>query len=254
MNLYEAIFARKSVRKYSMDKIDQKVLDHIANFAESIPMLSDDIKVKYKMVELAGLKRLQPGILTVKAPHYLVLYSTTESDYQLNAGYVMEQIALYITARGLGCCYIANLNLKSETVAEGYEQVITLAFGEAENEVYRQNEKARRLAIKDIAVFKEEVDKNVRAMISAARLSPSVLNSQPWRMVVYNNRIHLFSTRNILMKNVMKETRLIDMGICLSHLLIAAEEMWLDAKPVYMNNISSQNLKKNDYIISVKMS
>lgn len=255
MNLYEAIFARKSVRKYSMDKIDQKVIDHILNFADSIPMLFDDIKVKLELVQLADLKHFQPGILTVKAPYYLVLYSTKESGYLLNAGHLMEQIALYITARGLGTCYIGNLNLKNKVLEEEeYEQVIALAFGEGEYEVYRQSDKAKRLPLKSIAVFKEEADKNVRSIVSAARLAPSGMNSQPWRMVVYNNRIHLFCKKNIFIRNVMKETGLLDMGICLAHILIAAEEMWLEAKPLYMNNISSQSFKKNDYIISVKMS
>lgn len=255
MNLYEAIYVRKSVKKFSMDKLDQTVLEHIVHFAESIPMLSDDIKVSYKVVEFQELKRLQPGILTVKAPYYLVLYSTREAGYLLNAGNAIEQIALYITARGLGTCYINSLNLKASGENGGeYEQVIALAFGEGEYEVYRQNGKAKRLPIKDIVIFKEEVDKNIRNIVTAARLAPSGMNSQPWRMVVYNNRIHLFCKKNIFMKNVMKETRLIDMGICLAHLLIAAEEMWLEAKPVSINNISSQNFKKNDYIISVKLS
>lgn len=255
MNLYEAIFVRKSVRKYSMDKIEQRVLDHIMNFADSIPMLSEDIKVKFDLVQLADLKHFQPGILTVKAPYYLVLYSTKDYGYLLNAGNIMEQIALYLTARGLGTCYIGNLNLKNKVEEEKeYEQVVALAFGEGEYEVYRQNDKAKRLPLKSIAVFKEEVDKNVRSIVSAARLAPSSMNTQPWRLVVYNNRIHLFCKKNILMRNVMKETRLLDMGICLAHLLIAAEEMWLEAKPVSLNNISSQYFKKNDYVISIKMS
>lgn len=255
MNLYEAIFVRKSVRKYSMDKLNQTVIDHIMNFADSIPILSDDIKVRFELVQLADLKHFQPGVLTVKAPYYLVLYSTKEPGYLLNAGNMMEQIALYITARGLGTCYIGNLNLKNKVLEEEeYEQVIALAFGEGEYEVYRQNDKAKRLPLKSIAVFKEEVDKNVRNIVSAARLAPSGMNSQPWRMVVYNNRIHLFCRKSIFMKNVLKETRLIDMGICLAHLLIAAEEMWLDAKAVSISNINTQNFKKNDYVISVKLS
>lgn len=254
MNLYEAIYVRKTIKKYSMNKLDQKVLEHILNFAESIPMLFEDIKVKYKLIEQSEFKDLQSGLLPVKAPYYLMFYSTKESGYLLNAGNILEQIALYITARGLGNCYVGNLNLSGlDEGQEEYAYVITLAFGEGEGEVHRQNEKVKRLPLKDIVVFKEEVDKNIRTMVAAARVAPSGMNSQPWRMVVYNNRIHLFCQKNIFMKNVMRETRLLDMGICLAHLMLAAEELWLEAKPVTLNNISSQNFKKNDYVISIKL-
>jgi len=43
MNLYEAIFVRKSVRKYKIQEIDQAKLDGILHFAESLPMLFDGL-------------------------------------------------------------------------------------------------------------------------------------------------------------------------------------------------------------------
>lgn len=254
MNLYEAIFVRKTVRKYKMEPLDQSLLDGIISFAESIPMLSEGIAVEYRLMEHSELKKYYSGALRFKAPYYLMLYSENIQGYQMNAGYLMQQVSLYLTAKGLGSCYLGMLKPK-KVKAEGskIDYVITLAFGKAENEVYRASDKAKRLPLNDIAIFKSEVNRNIKTMIQAVRLAPSSMNSQPWRLVVYDNRIHIFCKKNIFLTGVLNEVKLVDIGICLAHLLVTAEELWVDVKPVHLDNISSIAFKKNDYVISIKM-
>jgi nitroreductase len=254
MNLYEAIFVRKTVRKYKMDKLDQSLLDNIFHFTESIPMLFQEVKVEYKLHEYAEAKKNFSGALTVKAPYYLSIYSEKITGYQMNAGYLMQQISLYLTAKGIGSCYLGMLNPKKGSgIGANLSYIITLAFGEAENDVYRNNEKAKRLPLDDIAIFKSDVNKNMKAIIQATRLAPSSMNSQPWRLVVYDNRIHIFCKKNLFLTGVLKEMKYIDIGICLAHLLVTAEELWVDVKIVKLDNISNLAFKKNDYVISVKM-
>ncbi|MGB8453883.1 MAG: nitroreductase family protein [Anaerocolumna sp.] len=254
MNLYEAILVRKTVRRYQMEPLEQNLLDGIISFAESIPMLFEGITVEYRLLEHSDIKKYYTGALTFKAPYYIVLYSENIQGYQMNAGYLMQQVSLYLTAKGLGSCYLGMLKPK-KTKAEGakLDYVITLAFGKAENDIYRSSDKAKRLPLEDIAVFKSEVNRNIKTMIQAARLAPSSMNSQPWRLVVYDNRIHIFCKKNIFLTGVLKEVKLIDIGICLAHLLVAAEELWVDVKTVHLDNISNIAFKKNDYVISIKM-
>ncbi len=254
MNLYEAIFVRKTVRKYKMDPLDQNLLNGVISFAENTPMLFEGINVEYRLLEHSELKKYFGGSLTLKAPYYLVMYSEKIAGYQMNAGYLMQQVSLYLTAKGLGSCYLGMLKPK-KTKPEGskFEYVITLAFGKSENEIYRSSEKVKRLPMDDIAIFKSEVNRNVKTMIQAARLAPSSMNSQPWRLVVYDSRIHIFCKKNIFLTGVLNEAKLIDIGICLAHLLLTAEELWVDVKTVHLDNISSISFKKNDYVISVKM-
>ena len=75
MNLYEAIFVRRTVRKYKMDPLDQSLLNSIKNFAESTPGLSQDIRVEYRLLEFADMKKHYNGTLSVKAPYYFDIYS-----------------------------------------------------------------------------------------------------------------------------------------------------------------------------------
>lgn len=255
MNLYEAIFARKSVKKYSMEKLEDTVFNNILSFAKSLTPLTPDLKVEYKIIEYNQVSQSVKNFSQIKAPYYLLFYSSKGKDYELNAGFLMEQITLYLTAKGLGSCYCMTLNPKKRLI-EDVELVymIGLAFGKSEGEIYRQNGKVKRLPLGDIAFIKEDISKNTKAILNAVRMSPSNMNSQPWRLVVYDNRIHIFCKRNIFLKSVLKDMKMIDIGICLAHLFIGAEEMWLNAKAVHIDNIDQQNFKKNDYVITVKMS
>lgn len=254
MNLYEAIFVRKSVRKYKMKSIEQAMLDGIFRFANDLPMLFDDIHVEYKIIENVSTNHAVKGLFHVKAPYYLIIASEKSSGYLLNAGYIMQQISLYMTAKGLGSCFQGGVKPNKE-IMEGlkYDYVLTLAFGESESEIYRPADKARRLPEEDVAIYKEDVNKNIKNVIKAGRLAPSSMNSQSWRFVIYKSRIHIFCKKNVFLSSVLRETKLIDIGICLANMLVTTEELWIDCKTVRLDNISNIAFKKNDYIISLKL-
>jgi nitroreductase len=254
MNLYEAIFVRKTVRKFKMNPIEQSRIDDIISFAQNLPMLFQDIAVEYKVLDKAQVSHMFSGAYTVHAPHYLVIASETAPNYLMNAGYLMQQISLYLTAKGLGSCYLGSMKPKKEfgEVIQ-LKYVIMLAFGESEHEIYRPSDKSRRLPLEDIVVYKTEASRNILTMIQAGRLAPSSMNSQPWRFVVYDNRIHIFCKKNIFLSGVLNELKMIDIGICLAHLLVTSEELWIDVKALRLDNISNISFKKNDYVISLKM-
>lgn len=255
MNLYEAIFVRKTVRKYKMNPLEQGRIDGIIHFAESLEMLFPDITVEYKLMNYSEAKQFFSHNFSIKAPHYLVLFSDNAPNHLINSGYLMQQVSLFLTSKGLGSCYMGSAKPKKSSL-EGMDKnyVITLAFGEGEQDVYRSSDRAKRLPLEDIAVFKSEVNRNVKTIIQAARLAPSSMNSQPWGFVVYDNRIHVFCKKNIFLSSVLSEIKLIDIGISLAHLLVTAEELWVDTKTVHMDNISNISFKKNDYVLSIKMS
>lgn len=238
-----------------MIPLEQSKLENIENFANSLPMLFPDTTVKYKIISYEEEKHYFTHAFAVKAPHYLILTSSRADNYLINAGYLMQQISLYMTAKGLGSCYMGTARPKKALMEELEENyVITLAFGEGVHDIYRSADKAKRLPIEDIAVYKSEVSRNIKTLIQAARLSPSSMNNQPWGFVVYDNRIHIFCKKNIFLSGIMNELKYIDIGICLAHLLVAAEELWIDVKTTRMDNISNISFKKNDYVITLKLS
>jgi nitroreductase len=255
MNLYEAIFVRKTVRKFKMKLMEQSKLDGIMGFAGSIPMLFENLAVEFKIIENVSSGPGVSGPFHVKAPYYLIITSNNQPGYLINAGYLMQQISLYMTSKGIGSCYLGSVK-PSREVMEGikYDYVITLAFGECEHEIYRAADKSRRLPEKDVVIYKEEVNKNIKMVVYAGRLAPSSMNSQPWRFVVYKNRIHIFCKKNVFLSGVLREVKLIDIGICLANMLVTTEELWVECKALRLDNISNLAFKKNDYVISLKIS
>ena len=59
-------------------------------------------------------------------------------------------------------------------------------------------------------------------ILEAARLAPSSMNSQPWRFVVYDNRIHIFSKKHSAEQ--LKKWDEVNFGIMFANLMVAAEE------------------------------
>lgn len=84
MTLYEAIFRRKSIRKYRDTEIDPKLLEKIEQYGEDAVGIRPEIRTKWKI--LKGSDKRLAGLFLVKAPYYVVLYSEICEDYRKNAG------------------------------------------------------------------------------------------------------------------------------------------------------------------------
>ncbi|NLK27171.1 MAG: hypothetical protein GX306_02325 [Clostridiales bacterium] len=252
MNMYEAIFKRKSVRHYLNEKVEWDVIADILEFADSLPKFVDDVAVEFKLVSNIETKQGFRGPFSVKAPYYICISSEKGEDYLLNAGFMMQQLSLYITSKGLGTCFVGLANpgrgLKSTMK---YDYVIALAFGKPAVPLYRNNMDAKRLPEEDIVVYKEDVNSNIRQLITAARLSPSGLNNQPWRFVVYKNRIHVFTRKNVLLYKMMDTSNMIDIGVMLANVLIAAEELWVDVSISKLESLKNKPFQNNQYVLTI---
>ena len=89
------------------------------------------------------------------------------------------------------------------------------------------------------------------AMLEAARLAPSSTNSQPWRFVVYENRIHVFSKKPLDEKSLLNPFTELNFGIMLANVMVAAEEVWVDLDLIKLNNITHKSIPNNQYVISI---
>ena len=76
------------------------------------------------------------------------------------------------------------------------------------------------------------------------------MNRQPWKLVMYHNRIHLFQKKNRVSWNDMQR---FDMGIILYHIVAAAEERWLVPEIVRLDSIVEQKMRDYQYITTVKL-
>lgn len=251
MNSFEAIFSRRSIRHFKQEKLDWEIIADLLDYANKLPMLIEGIAVEFKLVSNIEAKQGFYGPFNVKAPYYLCISSEVKEDYMLNAGYLMQQINLYLTAKGLGTCFLVAYPGSGLKATMKYEYIVALAFGMTNSTLTRDSSDAKRLPEGDLIVYKEEVTPDIKQVLAAARLSPSAFNSQPWRFVVYKNRIHVFAKKNLFIAKALDYNKMIDMGIMMANFLITAEELWVDVSLSKSETLVNRPFQNNEYVCTI---
>ena len=131
----------------------------------------------------------------------------------------------------------------------GMRPMMIVAFGHPGESPYRSPEEAKRLPFKDLCFVKEEVGEPIRILLKSARLAPSSFNSQPWRFIVYRNRIHIFAKKELGKKN--RNMQEFNIGIMLTHMMLAAEELWMEAELKQVAPMAELALKNNRYVTTM---
>ena len=98
--LYQAIFKRRSIRKYDMNPLSNEVMQSVNSFALSAKPLDSSIRYEFSWLTTNDVKNLLP----IKAPHYVCIYSEKKEGYLMNAGFVLQQIDLFLSSNNLGSC------------------------------------------------------------------------------------------------------------------------------------------------------
>lgn len=249
MTLYEAVFLRSSVRKYRMEALPSEVLEKVISFYTGLKPLYPGIETELGLTDNVSGKRIIRGLFGVMAPYYLTIYSAKGDHAEMNAGYLMEQISLYLLTLGIGSCFLASAHPAGAPKARSDKQaVITMAFGRPQGRAIRNQAEAKRLPLLELCVFKDQPTSWMTKVLEAARLAPSAFNRQPWRFVVVGSRIHIFSK-----KDGMDRPRRYDefnFGAMFSHIAVASEELWLDVDLIRLENISQKNFRSNQYVLS----
>jgi nitroreductase len=103
IDLYDNIFKRKSVRRYEATPLDEDTLTKITRHMATIKPLNDGIKTELRILPGNAVN----GIFRIRAPHYLALFSEEKEGHLTNAGFILQQMDLYLSAIGVGSCWLA---------------------------------------------------------------------------------------------------------------------------------------------------
>lgn len=248
MNLYEAIAVRQSIRDFEQRSIESSLLEKIEQYQKKIVPLYPEITYQIEIINQPK-QRTKKNLFQLKAPYYLRFFSEEKENALLNAGYVMEELCLYLTSKGIGTCY-QGWSEKTDDKRETMSEMLTIAFGYSVPYLYRDSANSKRYSLNKICIYKEEPSKEIITILKAAALAPSSFNSQPWRFIVYKNRIHICTNKLFFSNAFLKRMQQINIGIVLSHISIAAEELWLDWEWKRIDSLHNQHFKNNEYIIS----
>ena len=236
MNLYEAIFVRKSIRNYEMEPISPQLLKEICDYHKEIEGLNAGIQTEITVIDNTKKHQISLNPFGVKAPYYMAIY-------------IMEQMSLFVCSKGLGSCFVGSAKPKPGMGKLGDKKfVIMLAFGKCKGSPYRKAAEAKRMDLKELSVYKEVPRQWMNQLLEGARLAPSSMNSQPWRFVVYDSRIHIFAKKHNM--NHLGKWEEFNFGVMFSHLMLVAEELWLEVDLIRLEDISHKNFPNNQYMLS----
>lgn len=233
--LYEMIFKRKSMRKFDESlhiSIDE--LKKIKNQINNLTPLMDDIKVEFKIVD-------KKETTSKRGEYCLLMYSEQKPLYLLNAGYMLEQIDLFMASLEIGVCWYALAKTKEPKI-NNLDYVIMLAFGKSKDNDFRRDfSKTNRKKLDEI--WNGEHFLNIGEII---RYAPSACNTQPWRVYAHEDCLKVFRTTQI--KSFIPASKLpyynsIDMGIfiCFMDVVLTKKGCMYD-KNIIKGNYSESEL------------
>lgn len=253
MDLYKTISVRKSVRKFQMKPFSEELLQQINAYKGYIFPLYRDESYSIQIVSMLEKGTVKLAGFRTDAPYYILFFGSDTKNGRMNAGFLLEKIVLYLADKGIGSCYQGMLSIKKgkEIIPAGQSYLIALACGYPQGELERPSSKAKRLPIEQISVKKETYNWQMRAILEAGRLAPSAINSQPWRLVMQKNRIHVFLKKPDARFPALGKLQEIDTGILLAHFKVTADELWLQMNFEVVGAISEREFKNTTYVVTV---
>jgi nitroreductase len=246
-SFYEFIFKRKSVRDYDTTPLDQNRLEEITRNLQTLTPLIPEIKTEFKIISPNQVTRK----LSNKAPHYIAAFSEPKDNYKVNIGYMLQQMDLYFSAKGLGSCWLG-IPQPTKTVLEASNLnfIILLSFGNAKEERYRTSTKEfKRQTLTSITNIKDADE-----LLEPVRLAPSAVNLQNWYFTGDKTSVHVYSAKANFLRNALGGSYYpVNMGIALCHLQVAAEHF--GGKTEFTFDASSdKNPPKNmDYVATLEI-
>ena len=251
MSIYEAIFNRCSVREYRMEKIEPERLEGLKRYLKNIALLDEEKPVEFEIVDNTDGKQKVHGLWKTQAPYYLAVYCGDDRLSMRNAGYAAEQAVLYLTSKELGTCYLGATKA-GEDKKDGMKRFLVIAFGKASEKPFRDSSLAHRNSLAALCAFKDEPGEQVKSILRAARLAPSSFNSQPWRFVVYSDRLYIFMKKTAPFSGKgSKALKEFNMGIMLSHIMLAAEEYWMNMETLVEEQFAKKDYKNGEYVCTI---
>lgn len=224
---YDMIFKRKSFhlfRNTGSEKIDSEGLKSIEEAYQSFERLYPDIRTAIRIIPAAEVNFKRD------AEYCILIYSEKKENYLMNAGYLGEQLDLYLVSRNIGTLWFG-IGKPDREVCDGLSYVIMIAIRKiSDPSKYRKDMvKAKRKPLEEIW------SGDTLSVAEIARFAPSACNTQPWFVKNHGQVMEVFrykkaGKRGIMPAKAVAYYNRIDIGIFLCILEICMAEQNITAK------------------------
>ena len=219
---YNAIFKRKSFhlfRNVGKEMISEEELAGIEAAYTSFEALYPEIRTAIRIVPAKQVK------VKRDADYCILIYSEKKKNYLMNAGYLGEQLDLYLVAHDIGTLWYG-MGKPDEAYYDGLDYVIMIAIRKISDQTkYRKDMfKSKRKPLE------ETWSGETLGVAEIARFAPSACNSQPWLVQHEGNQLTVSRYRKpgrvgIMPAALVPYYNRIDMGIylCILEICMAHE-------------------------------
>jgi nitroreductase len=247
-DLYQAILARRSVRRYAGERLDAGTLAQVEGIVDQVRPLVPENRFDALLRDVYPGEDLVRALgaygLIVSPPHYLVPYAVGEAHVLTDLGYRVQQIAVRLVRLNIGSCYVGSVRREEQVrtrfglpqearigafLTFGYPA--TALGGRAFNALMRSAVGATNKLPANRIFHRDTFDQpaippgDLGPLIEAARHAPSASNTQPWRFLWRDETLYLFVRRRNMRYayGLGAEYRLYDGGICMANVTLAME-------------------------------
>ena len=264
--IYPFILSRRSIRSYDQRQLssdDQASIKIILNNSKSLfpdNQFEIILKSKTKGEDLVEILGAYGRFIT--PPYYLVPYITGSNHALVDLGYHEEQIAVRLWSKGIGTCFIGCLS-RQEKVRHLFQLPVEaqiaafLVFGypgvgfgiETITEFTKSIIGIRgRKPVEDL-FFQDTFEHSAKPegiwekIIEAAQLTPSAINAQPWRYLLRNEELYLFTLLNNR-KYILPENQdycFHDSGLCMANIDLTLSSFDLHSEWQFLNGDADIN-------------
>ena len=227
MDIIQTIKERRSVRSFNGKPLSREMTEELEKaIADSYTLFGGSVTIRLKQFDIKGdFKPSTYGVIKGASDFFLMGMGDDERS-QLTAGFQFEQVVLKAWMLGLGTCWIAGTFKGSqfderEKWPEGETLKIICPVGVPEKQ--RFVEKMMRLTVgsnkrKPFSelFFKDDFQRSLEPgdkfgeALEMLRLAPSSTNSQPWRVLVKEDKVLFYYKPKY-------PITIIDMGIGICH-------------------------------------
>lgn len=243
MNNLEAMQHRKSVRSYLNEEVDNGIIEQIKTSLKEDGTGVQKGNVRFEIIT-GNCKEAKTGFLfgigKINAPAMMVgIYEEKEDLVEI--GFRLEREVLFLEKKGYGSCFLGTFNekyLREHCNMTEKEHVgVVVVFGKADEQSRFMNGTFRKFAgstkrksYQEVLLNAHEYKENdvIVDIVKHAIMAPSGNNMQPVCVKVNNNEAVFY----------IKDNKLIDLGIFLSHFYLYCIEIYDNVK--ITKNIQTQ--------------
>ena len=223
MDMKDAIVARRSVRSYTGQPLDELLIDRLAEFISGIRPLHDNTPVDIMLYESDDFHKEFGRSAFYRATDFVVLRSAESiGGYLENVGFIGQQIVLWLTHKGVGTCWSGLAKQKTPPSRGELPYIISIEFGRGNAPFRRHAEEVPRKKLHEF-LLGEISRPEFLPLLEAGRLAPSALNLQPVRFLTVDDCIHICRKKPPAGNRAMNVLQQIDTGIAMANMYVACD-------------------------------